>query len=247
MQYVVGNWKMHTSVPEAVALAGRIEDGLEDLNKEHPLPTVILCPPFTALSAIGDVVQDRAIVLGAQNAHWADHGAYTGEISATQLKDLVGYVIVGHSERRATGETNEIVARKVNAVARAGLKPILCVGEKKPTAKAASETDKQLRESLAEVDPPVVSGLLIAYEPVWAVGTGEAAESGHIAEMASSIVKTSGEIGVPSAQVLYGGSIDPENVDRFVGIEGVDGLLVGGASTDDQAFLTIVGAVARDG
>lgn len=247
MQYVVGNWKMHTTVPEAVALAGRIEDGIEDLNKEHPLPEVVICPPFTALSAVSDVVQDRSIKLGAQDVHWADHGAYTGEIAAAQLKDLVQYVIVGHSERREAGDTNEIVARKVRAVAKAGLRPILCVGEEKPSSRAAAETDKQLRESLAEVDPETASGLLIAYEPVWAVDAEQPATPDYVADTVASIGKTLKDIGVEDAAILSGGDITAQNVDGYLDIDGLDGFLIGHASLSDQDFISIVSTVAHRG
>lgn len=238
---------MHCTVPEAVALAGRIEDGLEDIAKDQPLPTVVLCPPFTALSAVSDVIQHRSISLGAQDVHWADHGPHTGEISPTQLKDLVQYVIIGHSERRESGETNEIVARKLKAVVTAGLIPILCVGEKELTSKAASEVATELKESLAEIEPKTVPDLLIAYEPVWAIGTGDVAESGHIAEVATHLKKTAAKIGISDGQVLYGGSVDRDNVERVVDISELDGLLVGGSSLSDQSFVSIVSAVSRHG
>ena len=246
MQYVIGNWKMHTTVGEAVALAGRIEDGIEDLNKEHPIPTVVICPPFTALSAVKDVVQSRSLQLGAQNVHWADHGAYTGEISAAQLAGLVNYVIVGHSERREAGETDELVARKVHAVAKHGLTPVVCVGEEKPTPKADAETEKQLKAAFTEVDPGKTGTVLVAYEPVWAVGTGEIAEAGHVEDMILHLRKVAEDIGI-DVEVLYGGSVNRDNVERFTDIKGLDGLLVGEASLADQNFLGIVDAAARHG
>ncbi len=247
MQYVVGNWKMHLTVPEAVALAGRIEDGLAHLAAGGvDLPRVVICPPFTALSAVSDVLDGRTVALGAQTSHWADHGAHTGEISPEQLKGLVEYVIVGHSERRAAGETDEVVARKLAAVVRAGLIPILCVGETEASPDAEKHTLAQLRAGLADVDPSLLESLLVAYEPAEDIGNGRPAETGQVTEMTAALHSELSDLKADAA-VLYGGSVDQDNVEDFIKIPKLDGLLVGGASLSDQQFIAIVGEAAGSG
>lgn len=245
MQYVIGNWKMHETVPQAVALAGKLEDGLDDLALAGKgLPEVIVCPPFTALSAVGDILNGRTIVLGAQNCHWADEGAHTGEISAPLLKELVRFVLIGHSERREEGETDELVARKLAAVVRAGLTPVLCVGEKEPTPEAARHAAEEVKKGLAEVDPSVVQSLIVAYEPVWAVGTGKPAQVEHVREVITHLKDELDDLGLDDVPVLYGGSVTKENAESFTEIDNLDGLLVGGASLDEKAFISIVNAAA---
>lgn len=246
MKYVIGNWKMHTTVPEAVALAGKIEDGLHDqVQGGQTLPTVVLCPPFVSLTALSDVVDGRVIQFGAQNMHWEPSGPFTGEISSKMLKDLVRYVIIGHSERRLMGETDEQIAQKVAAAYQADLCPILCVGEAKPTDQAAGHVEDELREGLAAIDPKSVERLIVAYEPIWAVGTGSPADEKHIGEVISYLKEILAGLGVKSADVVYGGGITKQSVKHVLTVPGVDGLLVGGASLNDQEFLSIVGEVAR--
>lgn len=247
MHYVVGNWKMYTTVPEAVALAGRIEDGLADAAiGGAELPQVVICPPFIALSAINDTLDGRTVALGAQDAHWEAHGPYTGEISPVQLKGLVEYVIVGHSERRAAGETDTIVAQKVAAVVQAGLTPILCVGETEASPEAEQQTLAQLRSGLSELDPSMVESLLVAYEPAEDIGNGRPAETGQVTEMVAALHSELADLKA-DASVLYGGSVDKDNVKDFVDIPKLDGLLIGGASLSDQQFISIVAKVAQHG
>lgn len=247
MQYVVGNWKMHTTVPEAVALAGRIEDGLEDLLRGGAeLPQVVVCPPLIALSAVGDILDGRTTVLGAQTSHWESHGPFTGEVAPEQLKGLAQYVLVGHSERRSAGETDGIVAHKLAGVVRAGLTPILCVGEQEASVDAEQHTLEQLRNGLAEVDPSKLESLLVAYEPVWAIGTGQPAEAGHVTEVVAAIHSELADLKCQAA-VLYGGSVDKDNVKNFLDVSELDGLLVGAASLSDQQFISIVAKVAQHG
>lgn len=247
MQYIVGNWKMHTTVPEAVALAGRIEDGLTHVAAGGgELPQVVICPPAIALSAVGDVLDGHTIELGAQDAHWDEPGPHTGEISAEQLTGLVQYVIIGHSERRAAGEKDEIVARKLAAVVRAGLTPILCVGEREASIEAQKITLAQLRAGLAEVDPSQVESLIVAYEPAEDIGTGQPAEVGQVTEMAEAIHSELADL-KGEAAILYGGSINADDVKNFLDVPKLDGLLVGGASLSDQQFISIVTQVAEHG
>ena len=248
MHYVVGNWKMHLTVPEAVALAGRIEDGLTHVaGGNGELPQVVICPPFTALSAVGDVTDGRTVMLGAQTSHWAEPGPQTGEISPEQLKDLVRFVLVGHSERRAAGETDEIVARKLAATVQAGLTSILCVGEREAGPDAEKYTLQQLRAGLAEVDPSTVESLLVAYEPAEDIGNGRPAEVGQVTEMVAALHSELADLKAEDAAVLYGGSVDMDNVKDFLDVPGLDGLLVGGASLSDQQFISIVTQVAEHG
>jgi triosephosphate isomerase len=247
MQYVVGNWKMHTTVPEAVALAGRIGDGLEDLLRGGAeLPQVVICPPFIALSPISDVLDTRTLSLGAQTSHWEPHGSFTGEVAPEQLKGLVEYVMVGHSERRAAAEADPIVAHKLAGIVRAGLTPILCVGETEASPDAEAHTLQQLRDALSEIDPSKIESLLVAYEPVWAIGTGQPAEIGHVTEVVTAIHSELADLQCDAA-VLYGGSVDKDNVKDFLDIPDLNGVLVGGASLSDQQFISIVNTVASHG
>ncbi len=246
MKYVIGNWKMHLTVPEAIALAGSLEDGLEDLAKGgRDVPEVIVCPPFVSLSAVRDVIGERVLKLGAQDVHQDEDGPHTGNTSVRMLQDLVRYVLIGHSERRRDGETEEETAAKVAAASRGGLVPVLCVGEESATDIAIEDVDKELRQGLHDVNPAKLERLLVAYEPVWAIGSGAPADHGHISEVAARLHQTLDELGFGSAEVLYGGSVTGENVGDFLNIKGLGGLLVGGASLDDRDFISIVEQVAQ--
>lgn len=245
MKYLVGNWKMHTTVPQAVTLAGKLEDAVEDLGRGgRDVPEVVICPPFPALTAVSDVLAGRTIQLGAQDCHWEDSGPYTGEVSPVMLADLAKFVIIGHSERRRAGERSETIAKKVAAAARHGLAPILCVGETAPDDVATQHAEDELRDGLAELDAESKHHLVVAYEPVWAVGTGNAADANHIREVAAHLRSVLAELDHAPASLLYGGSVTRDNAAQFTEIAELDGLLVGGASLDAAEFQGVAEAMA---
>lgn len=244
---IAGNWKMHTTLHEGVALAEAImarADGLEDID-------LILCPPFTALASIASVLAHTRIGLGAQNMHWAEEGAYTGEIAARMLLTAgCRYVILGHSERRMYfGETDDIVNRKVRRALDAGLTPIVCVGETRQE-REANRTEEvvcaQVCGALSGVSPDLLDRLIFAYEPVWAIGTGLNATS----EQANAVHRRIRELlsewsDAATAQrirIQYGGSVKPDNAAALLAGSDVDGALVGGASLQADAFIAIARA-----
>ena len=246
---VSGNWKMHHDHIEAIrtveALGLRMREGrVEDVD-------VSVHPPFTDLRSVQTVLADRslALLLGAQSCHWEDQGAFTGEVSARMLARLdVKLVIVGHSERRLhCGESDEVVARKLGAVLRHAMTPILCVGET-ADERAAGLTEQRLVEQVERafggVAPAALATCVVAYEPIWAIGVGAAAtpeDAAAASEVVRSVVsKLAGKSAAEALRVLYGGSVDPENTASLVGADGVDGVLVGGASLDPEKFYRIV-------
>ena len=241
MRVIAGNWKMYKTVDEAVELVNSIRDGIG----EFPRVEVIVCPPFISLAKIKDIVMGSSIKLGAQNVFYEETGAYTGEISPGMLVGLCQYVIIGHSERRGYfNETNEIVNRKLKAAIRHGLKPILCVGEnlaEKESGATESLITRQLTEGLRGID---TSALLIAYEPIWAIGTGRAASGPYANNVMSLIRKFLAERFTPreaeNIPLLYGGSVNPGNIAEFLSQHDIDGALVGGASLKSEQFLSIV-------
>lgn len=243
---VAGNWKMHKTAAEAVRLVKQLKVliGEETVGVE-----VVVCPPFTALAAVGEVLRGTGIRLGAQNVHWADEGAYTGEVSPVMLKDLgCHYVIVGHSERRSYfHETDELVRRKVEAVLERGMSAIVCVGEtleerqRGETERVVAREVEAVARSL-ELDDP--SRLVIAYEPIWAIGTGETATADE-AERVAAFIRSELERHLGAAlaggiRIQYGGSVKPENIAAFMEKPNIDGALVGGASLDASSFAQIV-------
>ncbi|HXF82522.1 MAG TPA: triose-phosphate isomerase [bacterium] len=245
---IAGNWKMHKTVGEAVDLVRALAPAVPAGGAE-----VAVCPPFTALAAVARALEGSPIRLGAQDMHWEAQGAYTGEISPLMLADVgCTYVIVGHSERRQHfGETDEIVARKVRAAFAHGLVPILCVGERLEE-RDAGQTDRIVRRQteagVAGVEPAHAERLVIAYEPVWAIGTGRAATGAEASRVCGLIrAALAGRFGAGAAsrvRLLYGGSVTPDNAAEFVRQDEIDGALVGGASLDPQKFLAIIRAAA---
>jgi len=226
------NWKMYLSDEEAVALARAYAEGALSASVD-----VAVAPGFTALESVARAVEASKVALGAQDAFWKDEGAYTGEVAPKQLAALgVKYVIVGHSERRAMGETDETVARKAAAVAADGMTPVLCVGELKEEREAGRQEEivrAQIEAGRAGL--PSDAPLIVAYEPRWAIGTGTPCEPSDVAAMHAKIRTLVG----PDVPVLYGGSVDPRNYAPYLGLQDVDGLLVGGASArleDVKAF-----------
>jgi triosephosphate isomerase len=232
---LAGNWKMNKTISEATDLVRSIRRGLNDVKGVDR----VLCPPFTALAAVRELIAATGIGLGAQNMHWEEKGAYTGEIAPGMLKELCQYVILGHSERRAYfGETDENVNRKVKAALAHGLIPIICVGETEAQYDAGqTETvvSSQVRGCLAGLTPQQVAGLVIAYEPVWAIGTGKAATAAGAGAVIGltirgTIAQIYDETTAQAVRVQYGGSVSPANVAEFMTHPDIDGALVGGAS-----------------
>jgi triosephosphate isomerase (TIM) len=244
---VAGNWKMNGDEGRALEIALRVAAGAGDIDGVEK----VLCPPFLFLEAVADRVRGSTILIGAQNCHWEDSGAYTGEISVAMLLGLVDFVIVGHSERRAYfNETDETVNKKTWAVLRHGLRPILCIGETQEQ-RERGETDEvlkgQLRDGLKEIEVPL--DFVVAYEPVWAIGTGLPA-TGEMANEAAGLIRQElGNLGgddvAASARVLYGGSVTPENFSEFMGQPEIDGGLIGGASLNPDWFIDLVRIAAQ--
>ncbi len=246
---IAGNWKMHLDHLEAIALVQQLTYHLEAADFEAVEVSVI--PPATALRSVQTLVEgDRLpISLGAQSCHTEDAGAYTGEVSPRMLAALkVRYVLCGHSERRALfGETDEVVGRKVDAVLRNGMVPVLCVGETADERDAGQADDvvvRQLQAGLAGVsEEQAASSLVVAYEPVWAIGTGRTATPDEAQEMCALARQVVGDVAGQAAgdavRVLYGGSVKPGNAAELMGRADVDGALVGGASLDPEGFAVI--------
>ena len=241
------NWKCHTRLESALALAMGLReaiDGMEGVEK-------VVCPPFVYLAAVGEALRGSSLRLGSQDVHWEDDVAATGEVGPQMVAELAQYAIVGHSERRHQfGETDEMVARKVKAALAAGLSPIMCVGEKLDEREAGSTEEvlvRQTRAGLAGADVP--EGFIIAYEPVWAIGTGRAATP-EIADEAIAVIRrevasVTGAAKAETVRILYGGSVTADNVAEFVSLAGIDGALVGGASLKVDAFAGITREIAR--
>lgn len=245
---VAGNWKMHKTYSGAVTLSQLVVDRLQRSWKERV--EVVMCPPFTALRGVSNVVAfDHAWAkVGAQNCHTADEGAFTGEISPAMLADLdCAWCIVGHSERRSLcGETSELVAQKCTALARNGISPIVCVGEPAEVYDAGETVPyvaEQVRASLAGADL-TGADLAVAYEPVWAIGSGRTPSPEHVQTVAGAIRAAVAQVRcekrAASCRILYGGSVKPGNAAAFAACPDVDGVLVGGDSLDADAFVSIV-------
>nr|WP_290666889.1 triose-phosphate isomerase [Ardenticatena sp.] len=244
---IAANWKMHKTVPEAVAM---LREFLDRLGGKAPADRhVLICPPFTALSAVRDVLDGTGIFWGAQNMHPAEEGAFTGEISARMLTDLgCTYVILGHSERRHIfGESDTFINEKVHTAFAHGLTPILAVGEKiehRHAGEHEAVVEAQLSQGLAGVSADQARTLVIAYEPVWAIGTGETATPEDAQAMHAFIrrwlAQRFGDDVAQHVVIQYGGSVKPNNVDALMAQPDIDGALVGGASLQAESFARIV-------
>ena len=248
---IVGNWKMHKTVRETTDFCLRLIDGLAAGEEGVQ---VAIAPPFTALSAAAQTLRGSAISIAAQDVFWAEKGAYTGEISPPMLADAgCRLVIIGHSERRQYfHETDESVNKKASVLSKEGLIPIVCLGEtlsERQGGGAFSVVEKQTREGLKGLVLKDPQSLVIAYEPVWAIGTGQTATSQQAQEIQAFIRRLLVEIFSPQAaqgiRILYGGSVKPENVAELMTMQDVDGALVGGASLDVQSFLQIIRGATR--
>lgn len=241
---VAGNWKMHNTIAESVALAQAIKEGTAGLKNGE----VILAPPFTALQSVGEVSRGSIVSLAAQNMYYEDKGAFTGEISPLMLKDAgCTHVLVGHSERRKHfNESDEQVNLKVKKALATGLKPIVCVGEtdgERNSGVTEAVVNRQVRKALAGIEVNKINSLVIAYEPVWAIGTGKVATSGQAGDVHDFIRRLLVEMyGCVAADVriLYGGSVTKDNIAELIAIEDIDGALVGGASLKPEGFLGII-------
>ncbi len=245
---IAGNWKMHKTIAEAEefiqALLPRVSsvDGVD----------VAICPPFTALQAMVDSTRGSRVAIYAQNMHQAEAGAFTGEVSVAMLTELdLAGVVLGHSERRALfGENDKALAQKVPAALAAGLLPVLCVGETEEE-RERGDTERKLRhqvqEDLARLEPEQLGDVVIAYEPIWAIGTGQVATAEQAQEAIAfvrALVADRSKEAAQRTRILYGGSVKPDNAAELLALPDVDGALVGGASLDAESFASIVAAVA---
>jgi triosephosphate isomerase (TIM) len=242
---IAGNWKMHKTAAEAVTLVRAIVNGTADVRHCQ----IVMAPPYTALSAVAPVIQSTPLILAAQNVHWEPKGAFTGEISIPMLEAIgCGMVIVGHSERRQYfGETDATVNRRLKALANSGLQAIMCLGEsleEREGGKYQEVISRQLAGGLDCLTHPNLLRIILAYEPVWAIGTGRTA-SPEIAQAAHKAIRNwlSDRFGLEAAEkvrILYGGSVKPDNIDDLMRQPDIDGVLVGGACLEAESFLRII-------
>jgi triosephosphate isomerase len=243
--FIAGNWKMHKTIEEAVALVNELHVALKDTQGCD----VAICPPFPALAAVREALAGSPIGLGAQNMHWEEKGAFTGEVSPPMLAGVCDYVIVGHSERRTLfGETDKTVNKKLHAALAHGLKPILCVGENLEQNQAG-ETEAfvggQVRAALKDITAEQARTITMAYEPIWAIGTGmpatgEGADDIIGGTVRGTLAKLYGDDVAAEIRIQYGGSVKPSNIAEFMSQPQIDGALVGGASLRATDFAEIV-------
>jgi triosephosphate isomerase len=240
---VAGNWKMNTTLAEALELVAALRPGLETITTVDR----VVCPPFISLAAAAELLAGSGVAVGAQNVYAEKSGAYTGEISPPMLQGLAEYVILGHSERRQYfGETDELIGRKVAAALAHGLKPIVCVGEnleQHEGSQTAAVVTSQVRAALAGITTTEAADLVIAYEPIWAIGTGRAATGEGANDVIALIRRTAAEILGPSVaaelRIQYGGSVTPDTFPALISQPEIDGALVGGASLQASLFIEI--------
>lgn len=239
---IAGNWKMYKTMAEAKAFA-------ESLPQMGEQVEAVICAPFTALAVLAEALQGKNISLGAQNVHWEEEGAFTGEVSPFMLKELgVQYVIIGHSERRAYfGETDETVNRRVHAAHKHGLSPIICVGEdleQRESGRTKEVVKVQMEAAMKDISEEQITKVVIAYEPIWAIGTGKTSSAedaneviGYIRQL---IADQYDQSYANQVRIQYGGSVKPENIAGFMAQRDIDGALVGGASLNPDSFLALV-------
>jgi triosephosphate isomerase (TIM) len=245
---VIGNWKMNHDYVEALHLTQQIGVVLKNKSREHV--DIVVSPPFVDIRSVGSIIESERIPisLGAQHASMHESGAYTGEVSVSMLKRLgVKSVIVGHSERRLMyGQSDEIVAATVQAVTRSGLEAVLCCGENEVVRDAGEHLEfvaLQIEKSLTGLDKRLASLITVAYEPIWAIGTGRTASSEQVAEMMQHLRALLQTLGLSDVRVLYGGSVNGENADELLTVGHAGGFLVGGASLKVESFMAIIEAV----
>jgi len=248
--FVAGNWKMNKTVAEARELVSAMGPGLKNIAGVEK----VICPPFIALVAVANLVVGTDIGLGAQNMHWEEKGAFTGEVAPSMVKEFCKYVILGHSERRTYfGETDETVNKKVLAAQKNVLIPIVCVGETLAENKAGRTAEvvrRQTLEGLKGVDPAFAAQMVVAYEPVWAIGTGlassgENAEAVHRDVIRGALKELFGADTAQAIRILYGGSVTATNAAEFFAQPDIDGALVGGVSLKVDEFIAVTKAAAK--
>lgn len=250
---IAGNWKLNNNIEESVNLAEDIKVQIMDFDAAK-LPEVVVAPVFTSLSKVSEVIKDSKIKLSAQNCYWEAKGAFTGEISVAMLEEIgASYVIIGHSERRQYfRETDEMINKKAKAILAGGLIPIICCGESLEQREAGvtdSHIATQIKAALEEISSADVAKSVIAYEPIWAIGTGktcDSTEANRVIKMIRSVVEeVSGKESADSVRILYGGSVNPSSIEEQMAQSDIDGALVGGASLKADSFAAIVkGAMA---
>jgi triosephosphate isomerase (TIM) len=245
LPFIAANWKMHKTVHEAVVFVKEFRTLVKDIIDVE----IVVAPPFTALHAVAEAARSSIVGVGAQNLHWEREGAFTGEVSAAMVREAgAEYVIIGHSERRRLfNETDETVNRRLVAALGAKLTPIVCIGEtleERQTEQTMTVLDRQIRQGLDGLTGEQVGGLVVAYEPVWAIGTGHNATPEQAAEahahIRSRLRQWFGGDAAELCHVIYGGSVKPDNIHELMMSADVDGALVGGASLDIRAFFDIV-------
>jgi len=247
---VAGNWKMNKTVEEARSLVFSMSLKLREIKGVDR----VLCPPFPALLAVGALLQGTEIGLGAQNMHWEESGAFTGEVAPNMIAEFCQYIIIGHSERRAYfGETDETVNKKLHAAMKHGLTPIVCVGETEAEYESGQTGEvvrRQISQGLANVDPAKAVEIIVAYEPVWAIGTGKASSpeaanavlAEHIRPALAALFNAET---AQTIRIQYGGSVKPSNAAEFFSQPDIDGALVGGASLKEDDFVAIARAAVQ--
>ena len=247
---VAGNWKMNKTAEQARSLVAEMLPGLDKVEAVER----VICPPFTSLAPIAAMLAGSGVGLGAQNLHWEEKGAYTGEVAPSMVKEFCAYVILGHSERRAYfGETDETVNKKVHAAFAVGLTPIVCVGETLAENEAGETqvvVSRQIKEGLKGLSKEQASTLVVAYEPIWAIGTGKAASSAdankvHKEYIRPVLAEMYGQEVADAIRIQYGGSVNAANAAEFFGMSDIDGALVGGASLKAPDFIKIVEAAVK--
>lgn len=247
---VAGNWKMNKTVAEARDLVSTMRAKLDTIANVGK----VLCPPFIAIPALAEMLSRTGIGLGAQNLHWEEKGAFTGEVSPGMVKEFCQYVIIGHSERRTYfGETDETVNKKLHAAMKIGLVPIVCVGETLEQYEAGTTSEvvrRQVRVSLAGLESTLAARIVVAYEPVWAIGTGKASSSENANFVHQQVIRPAlndlfGAQTAGAIRILYGGSVTAANAAEFFAYADIDGALVGGASLKPDEFVAITKAAVR--
>lgn len=241
---IAGNWKMHKTIAEAVEFVNQIKERVKDTDVE-----VVLCTPYTMLLPVKEAIKESNIKLAAQNMHWEEQGAFTGEVSPLMLHEIgVDYCIIGHSERRQYfNETNGTVNKKVHAALKHGIKPIVCVGEtleQREKGETEAFIKAQVAEGLSGVEAAEIKNVVLAYEPIWAIGTGKTATPQQANEVIFGIRETLkqlyGEEICTEVRIQYGGSVKPNNIEQIMNQEDIDGALVGGASLKPDDFVALV-------
>jgi len=247
---IAGNWKMNKTIAESRELVSKLLSPLmENTDVER-----VLCPPFTSLFAISSMLDGSGIGLGAQNLHWEEKGAFTGEIAPNMLKEVCSYVIIGHSERRTYfGETDQTVNKKLHAALKYDLTPIVCVGETLEEYESGRTSEvvlRQIKVGFADVDPASASRIVVAYEPVWAIGTGKASSGENANQVHGQVIRPAltdlfGAGAAQAIRIQYGGSVTAANATEFFAQSDIDGALVGGASLKVDDFSAIVKAAVK--